>query len=854
MQANPYPRIVAAVALALIVIALLLGAYAEWGGGREWRLDGRLADLSRRALLYDRLLEVAERRAEGRLRRLLPTLLDTLSPRSDPALLERAVQRHRLLGVRLLDGEGKVLLGGTPGDPPPPARLGALTDGRALLPPAFLSPRNGHPLKRAYRAAEGGGYLLEVTLDLGVELAPFADEEGRLLLRDGLFPAPTGEAGRRGERAAAPGAGEEIYVGDGLSAWSLHRADTPLGETLTRQLEGGQRIWRKEGGARILYHPFSPPRPASGLRYFIRLPLVVEGEAVREGRYLLFVPLLLAALSLLPVVIGWRRPEAPVGVDEPPVTPPSLDHGEHARRQGSAPSLIDGGAGEGGEVPSGEDSEVAEALEEARRGRERAERSARLHRRVVGGLSRHLHATIGVLREGDREALTARAEGLARRVADLEDLEGIERDVLVTEQTPFDPRRLAATILGQHAREANEWGVSITQRWEDGLPTALVGDPGRLARVVDHLLENAVEAGGGGAVLLALEMVSAGRDRQRLRITVIDQGRGLSRERIAALMEPGVDVEEREGRATGLFFARALTEAMGGSLGVESSSERGSRFWLEVPVEVAEGEAVEGVLDESTPPTLLVADDEEATRLIIRSLLEQQGYRVVTAENGRQAVEQAETQRFEWILMDLQMPEMDGLEAALRIVERLADDAPPIIAMSATSDPREQARAREAGMRHFITKPVTLGKLHAIISGGGEAAARPVGAEPAESEGDAPAIFDSARLTEMIFDLSAVWIDKVTRTGAVSISESAERLAAMAADGDLDELRAAAHKLKGAAGNNGLERLRAVAAELEVAAREGERDQVERLLPRIEPLADDSLEALAAWKENPLDR
>ena len=491
---------------------------------------------------------------------------------------------------------------------------------------------------------------------------------------------------------------------------------------------------------------------------------------------------------------------------------------------------------------------------ETERTLKRNRRSARLHRRVAAGLGRQLSLTVEALHHGGPGDRLARATALERRLADLADLDALEEERLEIEHRPFAPRLLAEELTEHHAAAAAARGVTIAQRCDGGLPALLLGDPGRLGRALDHLLENAVEATAGGLIQLILEPVDPGVGGPRLRVMVNDDGLGLSRERIAALTEPGVDQAGDEEYATGLYFARALTEAMGGCLGVESSPHQGSRFWLEIPVETAEGD-----LEEEEPAKaaatdaarrVLVADDEEATRLIIQTLLEQLGCRVATATSGRQAVEQAADTAFDLVLMDLQMPEMDGFEAARRI---LAGTVPSryIVAMSATDDPREEARALEAGMERFLTKPITLERLRGLLHG--DTPSDDTGAPAAGGDGTegAPPVFNPERLTEMIFDLSAVWIDKVTRTGAVSISDSADTLSAMSADGDLEALRAAAHKLKGAAGNNGLERLRATAAELERAAKEGDRETAARLLPEIDPLAEHSLEALAAWKENP---
>ncbi|GAB6041535.1 response regulator [Endothiovibrio diazotrophicus] len=498
-------------------------------------------------------------------------------------------------------------------------------------------------------------------------------------------------------------------------------------------------------------------------------------------------------------------------------------------------------------LPEERESPCPRLLQEQRT-RRRAERSARLHRRVAGGLRRHLRETVAVLRDSDRRERLARAAALQRRLADLEDLRDLEGDRLEVDLHPFSPRRLAEELLARHGARATERGITLSQQCHDGLPPTLVGDPGRLGRALDHLLENAVEAGGSRLIRVFLEPLHTGNDRLRLRITVSDGGPGLSRERIAALTEPGVDPDETEGEAVGLYFARALTEAMGGSLGVESAPGEGSRFWLELPVE-----ARESALEGGATTTVLVAEDEEATRMIVTALLEQSGCRVIRAVDGRQAVERAAEHTPELVLMDLQMPEMDGFEAARRILAQ-SPLPPRIVAMSATDDPREEARAQEAGMPRFITKPLTLDKLRALLSprAWSDRPDAPAAAVPAEAaEEPAAAVFNPQRLTEMIFDLSAVWIDKVTRTGAVSISETAEALAAMDPAGELEPLRAAAHKLKGAAGNNGLDRLRALAAELERHAREGEREPISGLLAQVDPLVEQSLEALAAWKENP---
>jgi CheY-like chemotaxis protein len=262
-----------------------------------------------------------------------------------------------------------------------------------------------------------------------------------------------------------------------------------------------------------------------------------------------------------------------------------------------------------------------------------------------------------------------------------------------------------------------------------GLPLAIGADETRLRQVLLNLLGNAVKFTDRGAVRLRVSPLPAAAgdapDLARLRFEVLDEGVGIDPVHLDTIFEPFEQVGEAARRAggtgLGLAISRQLVRQMGGDVKVDSAPGRGSRFWFDVPVPVvdAPGAAIDGgdVPAGYLGPrkTLLVVDDVATNRALLRDLLGTLGFRIVEADNGVSALRQAKIEPPDLVLMDMVMPDMDGIETTRRLRAEPGSAHTPVLIISASSTPEEGVRAITAGADAFLAKPIDQQALLAEI-------------------------------------------------------------------------------------------------------------------------------------------
>jgi signal transduction histidine kinase len=300
--------------------------------------------------------------------------------------------------------------------------------------------------------------------------------------------------------------------------------------------------------------------------------------------------------------------------------------------------------------------------------------------------------------------------GLLALVNDMILLSELDRGEVALAQDTFDPSDLIAASVEPVRRRAHARGLRVEA--VAGPTGRLVGDPARLALVVGRFLDNAVRFASPGAVT-----VSAGKTPDgRLELAVEDDGPGVDPARIAGLFQRfGQGDGAAGGAGLGLAVCDGLARLMGGEVGVEPALGGGSRFWLRaaLPTAAVEAEAEPETDDEAARPLrVLYADDHANNRRLVEAMLATQGHVCDTAEDGTQAVEAFRAGDYDLVLMDIQMPVMDGVEAT-RAIRALggAGAATPILALTAnTLDDQTRAYAA-AGMNDCIAKPVGMVEL-----------------------------------------------------------------------------------------------------------------------------------------------
>ena len=336
------------------------------------------------------------------------------------------------------------------------------------------------------------------------------------------------------------------------------------------------------------------------------------------------------------------------------------------------------------------------------------------------------------------QIIQASGETLERLLSDILDLARVESHQITIEVAPFHLGELARATAALARLRADEKGVQVDVRLDAQVDRVMAGDMVRVRQVLTNLLSNAVKFTAAGRVRLTVSRTDAGP----VRFVVKDTGVGFdqdAKERVFGRFQQADDTITRRfgGSGLGLAISRELVGLMGGALDCDSTPGVGSSFWFEIPLEPGEaadarpGPRSAGA-QSANLPRVLVADDHPTNRKVVELMLEGHA-QVVSVENGEQAVSAFKSGAFDLVLMDMQMPVMDGL-TAVREIRRGEDVAAhaPIIMLTANALPEHVAASLAAGADLHLDKPITAASLFAAID---EATAR----SAAFSVADAPA-------------------------------------------------------------------------------------------------------------------
>ncbi len=345
---------------------------------------------------------------------------------------------------------------------------------------------------------------------------------------------------------------------------------------------------------------------------------------------------------------------------------------------------------------------------------------------VIGMTSLMLDTPLSDEQRSFTETIRTSGEALLTLLNDALDYTKIEAGRVVLEALAFDPADEVRQVVDLMRGAAHASGNTLRVIVDGALPSAVRSDPGRIRQVLLNLVSNAVKFTRDGAVEVR---VSARREDKRLwlRVAVSDTGIGIGPESLTQLFQPFTQADASTtrrfgGTGLGLAISRRVASLLGGDVAVESEAGRGSTFTLSVPVEpVAPSGEVPAVAPRSASSApgprlrVLVAEDNAVNQKVITLMLERMGHRVDVACNGAEALEALARAPYDAVLMDVQMPELDGVSAARRIRERERERRTPIIALTANADIDEERRCLDAGMDDFLAKPVRRERLEASL-------------------------------------------------------------------------------------------------------------------------------------------
>ena len=319
------------------------------------------------------------------------------------------------------------------------------------------------------------------------------------------------------------------------------------------------------------------------------------------------------------------------------------------------------------------------------------------------------------------------AQYLLQLINDILDVSKIESGKVQLEEQPFDLKQILEDVRDLMEIKAREKRLHLNLQTPDSLQALYLGDAYRLRQILLNLLGNAIKFTLEGKVELIISQTPDQIKANQLTFSVYDTGIGIAQDKLAHILEPFTQVDasitrQFGGTGLGTTISNRLIGLMNGELQVTSQLGKGSCFYFSITLPVAESSAATRVLaaqqqTSTTPLRILIVDDVEENITLARIRLEKANHHITTALGGQQAVDLAKVQQFDLILMDIQMPGVDGYQATASI-RKLSDyyQKCPIIAMTANAMPEEIELATQAGMNDVVTKPIDFNRLFGLLA------------------------------------------------------------------------------------------------------------------------------------------
>jgi PAS domain S-box-containing protein len=435
-------------------------------------------------------------------------------------------------------------------------------------------------------------------------------------------------------------------------------------------------------------------------------------------------------------------------------------------------------------------------------------------------------------------------------IDDILDLSKIEARKLTLEHMAFDPRRIVEDAVQTLFTQAASKGLALNWRAAPGIPSLLTGDANRLRQVLLNLTGNAIKFTERGEVAVEAAVESQDHGKTTLRFSIADTGIGIRPDQAARMFAPFVQADvsttrKYGGAGLGLSISKPLVAMMGGTIGYHSTPGAGSTFWFTAVFDSPRAPALAPVVPAriiAAPPSkasrprrdarILVAEDSPTNQLVLLAQLEKLGYQARAVANGVEAVAAVEREEYDLVLMDCQMPLMDGF-AATRQIRRLGRPHIPIVAVTAHAMVGDRERCIREGMDAYLSKPVALDALADVLAkwlpGFTPRNALPT-ADPAVAQPPGATFDEEDLLSRLIGDrqLAGIILQGFVADFPSLLNRLRKRLDA--ADGPGAALQA--HSLKGAAAAVSAGGLHDLAQAMEQAGKSGELDNFGELLPR----------------------
>jgi signal transduction histidine kinase/ActR/RegA family two-component response regulator len=350
---------------------------------------------------------------------------------------------------------------------------------------------------------------------------------------------------------------------------------------------------------------------------------------------------------------------------------------------------------------------------------------------VIGMTALTLNTDVTAEQRGYLEIVESSADSLLTIIDDILDFSKMEAGKLSLDPVEFDLRASIDDAMRLFASRAEQKKIKLAHSVDEDVPARMVGDPGRLRQIVVNLVGNAIKFTERGEVVLRVELGAGDSDGGIVHVSVADTGIGIPADKHAAIFDSFAQADASTtrkfgGTGLGLSIASQLTRLMGGRIWVESRPGVGSTFHVTIPFEPLPVEELRvplhipaatphGVIDSLR---VLLAEDNAVNALLASVLLRKVGHHVTHVVTGRLALAALARDHFDLVLMDVQMPDMDGLEATaeIRRLETRTGRHIPIVAFTAHAMAEDRKRFLDAGADGYLTKPFSPEQLHAVIA------------------------------------------------------------------------------------------------------------------------------------------
>jgi signal transduction histidine kinase/FixJ family two-component response regulator len=432
-------------------------------------------------------------------------------------------------------------------------------------------------------------------------------------------------------------------------------------------------------------------------------------------------------------------------------------------------------------------------------------------------------------------------------INDILDLSKVEAGQMEFHSERCTPHVIIADAISILRVRALEKGIGLENSWEGPVPETIVTDPARFRQLLMNVIGNAIKFTDKGAVNVVARL-DGDDDSPQLAVDVIDTGIGIAPEYLDRIFEPFTQADQSitrrfGGTGLGLAISRQITECLGGRISVDSRPGQGSKFTASIAagslagVRMLEAPAADLMLTQpgeraSKRPvlpqaTVLLVEDGETNRKLVSLVLHRAGADVVTAENGQVALDRAETQTFDAILMDMQMPVLDGYQATQTLRRRGVKT--PIIALTAHSMKGDEERCRAAGCSGYITKPIDTDRLLNTLAD----VLRGRDVSPVETERQ----IDEEGMLFSSLPTDDPGFREIVEDFVEELRGALRDLKRLTEEKRFAEVAQKAHWMKGSGGTAGFSDLTLPAAELEQAAKASQPEAVKESFDRVAKIA-----------------